>query len=440
MAPTNHGGYDRGTARTAEAVMRPTALLLLLLVPLVGRADGCKYTPTGRKVPEREQRAMIAWADGVETLHVATLAEPTVEPTVWLVPVRAAAADVRAEPVEEFPAVVYYDTLRRRAQDQLQTWTEVAAVLDSGGLCCAFLGVGCDDKKGVAAGAEEVSRVEKLGMVVTVVSADSRAGLERYLERQGVDHRAADLSSLDPYFGQPGYAFVCGWVATSGEPARATGLRVEFPSPNLWFPLQPTRAYTNPVETVVYTRGFVKPADGCDLPGLRCEYIYGFVENRGVGQTFEVDRYGRPMSGMPVELTRVTLTPDPQQWDRDLELVSGTTAAGSVALLVTGDSGTQLAWLGFALLGAAVGLGLPWVTVPRADRRGVDWACGAVTGAALVLTLWASLVVLLFWRNVRFAGQPNQPLRYLVLPALALAHWLATAGVCSALRWWVAYA
>jgi hypothetical protein len=423
------------TVRTAEAFMRPPALLLLALLPLAARADGCKFTPTGRKVPEREQRAMIAWADGVETLHVATLAEPTAEPTVWLVPVRAAAAAVRAEPVEEFPAVVYYDTLRRQAQDQLVMWSRVAAVLDSGGMCCVLLGGGCDDK--AKSGFKETSRVEKLGMVVTVVSADSRVGLERYLEAQGVNHKAADLSSLDPYFGKPEFAFVCGWVVRPGEAARATGLHIEFPSPTLWFPLRPTRAYTNPVQTVVYARGFVKPADGCDLPGLRCEYIYGHVQNRGVGQTFEADWHGRPMSGSQEELTRITLTADPQQWDRDLELVPGTTAAGSVALLVTGNTGAGIAWVVFALLGAVVGLGLPWVVVPRGERQGFDWLCGALTGAALALTLWMSLFVLLLWRYVRFGDQPSRPRCYLVLLPLALAHWLAAAGVCAMLRWWV---
>jgi hypothetical protein len=37
--------------------MRPSALMLVLLAPFGVRADGCKYTPTGRKVPERDLAA-----------------------------------------------------------------------------------------------------------------------------------------------------------------------------------------------------------------------------------------------------------------------------------------------------------------------------------------------------------------------------------------------
>jgi len=88
--------------------MRPAALLVVLAAwASAVRADGCKYALSGRFVPEREQRAMVEWADGVETLQVAARSDATSEGTVWVVPVRAAAGTVRAEPVEEFPTVLY---------------------------------------------------------------------------------------------------------------------------------------------------------------------------------------------------------------------------------------------------------------------------------------------------------------------------------------------
>src|SRR5262245_38439115 len=157
-------------------VMRPAALLVVLVAwASAARADGCKYALSGRFVPEREQRAMVEWADGVETLHVAARSDTTSEGTVWVVPVRAAAAAVQAEPVEEFPAVLYYDTLKRRAVKQLDDMIAASAVFDSGGLCCVLLAGGCDDMKS-AKSVEEVSRIERLGMVVTIVTAESRAG------------------------------------------------------------------------------------------------------------------------------------------------------------------------------------------------------------------------------------------------------------------------
>ena len=137
--------------------------------------------------------------------------------------------------------------------------------------------------------ADEVSRIEKLGMIVTVVSAKSRSEMERYLQTQGINPTTVDLSSLDGYFGEEGYAFVSGWVAKRSEPVQATGLKIIFPSPTIWFPLKPTRVYTDPVETVVYVRGFVKPADGCDLPNLKCEYVYADIKKKGVQETFRRD-------------------------------------------------------------------------------------------------------------------------------------------------------
>ena len=312
-------------------------LVVSLIILPTARADGCKFMTDGRKVPEREQRAFIEWANGIETLYVAALADSTTEGTVWVVPVRAVATSVRAEPVELFPAVVYYESLKNRAERRLRDAISITGMLNSGGLCCfPFMG-GCGG--GAASkSAVEVSRVEKLGMIVVVLSAESRAALEQYLDAQGVNRAAADLTSLEPYFGKSDFAFVCGWVAKRDEPVTATGLKVVFPSPSLWFPLQPTRAYSDPVETVVYVRGFVKPAPGCVLPSLKCQYIYGAMKELSVNQAFSEGKqseYHGHYSGPLEELTRITLTTDPQKWDRDLELVPGTTAVGTVALTVT---------------------------------------------------------------------------------------------------------
>jgi hypothetical protein len=414
-------------------------LAVLLLDPAALLADGCKFRRDGRAVPENEQRALIEWENGTETLHVAAHSEPTTEGTVWVVPIRARAAAVRAEPVEEFPVVTYYEPLAAQTQKRLQNAIQAVAVLDSGGLCCPILpGLGCGAP---AATAEEVSRVEKLGMVVTVVRADSRTELIHYLDRQGVNSEAVDLSSLEPYFGGEAHSFVCGWVASQNAPTAAAAVRVTFPSPSVWFPLRPTSLYANPVRTVVSVRGFVKPIQGCELEGLACEYVYGHVEARGVPQAFtlrspgEYSPYYRAGSLQPI--TRVTLTPDPRRWDRDLELVPGTTPAGTKALVV--QRGLDVAgWALSGLLGAALGLFIPWATVPRAERRWPDWVGGALTGAAIVGSLWLSVLVFTIWRNVRFSDGPRQPSRYVALPLLAVAHFGIVYGVCRTLIDWVA--
>ena len=408
------------------------AMVMLLVVPLGVRADGCKITLNGRFVPEREQRALIEWADGTETLHVAARSEATTAGTIWMVPVRAPAVAVRAEPVDEFPVVGYYETLKSRSRKRLDNWLMATAVLNTGGLLCPCFVGGCDDKK---AAVKEASRIEKLGMVVTVVTTDSRTALEQYLTAQGVDRRGVDLSPLEPYLGKPEYALVCGWVARSDEPATATGLKIVFPSPTVWFPLRPTRAYASPVDTVVFVRGFVKPADGCDLPDLRCEYIYGKVEKQSVHRAFaaaslrdRVEHY----YGETEPLTRVTLTTDPQKWHRDLELVQGTTLSGSANLAITGwMSRIGLVWS--AILGALLGLSLPLLALPRTDRSWGDYLAGVLAGAAIALSIWASAVVFFGWRAVTARERLGPARRYLALVSLVVTHFLVVLAIHGAL-------
>jgi hypothetical protein len=135
----------------------------------------------------------------------------------------------------------------------------------------------------------------------------------------------------------------------------------------------------------------------------------------------------------------VTLTTDPQKWDRDLELVPGTTFTGSLALIVTESVGTYAAWFGSTLIGAALGLVIPLLTVPKAQRRWVDWLAGALTGAAIILTVWASVVVFSVWR--RWRPHERSPLpgldALLVMPALAVVHFAIVVGVCHGLIAWI---
>jgi hypothetical protein len=58
------------------------AVFIFLFTPQpVLRADGYKFSFDGRIVPEREQRALIEWADGAEALYVAALSHSTSEGT-----------------------------------------------------------------------------------------------------------------------------------------------------------------------------------------------------------------------------------------------------------------------------------------------------------------------------------------------------------------------
>jgi hypothetical protein len=135
----------------------------------------------------------------------------------------------------------------------------------------------------------------------------------------------------------------------------------------------------------------------------------------------------------------VTLTNDPQKWNRDLELVPGTTPIGTVALAVTGWAGF-LGPLWSALLGALLGLAITPLTIPRVKRRWGDWFAGALTGASIVLTIAASAVVFFLWRALRLRDQPSRPSGYLVLMALAVAHFALVLAACHGLIAWMTVA
>jgi hypothetical protein len=342
--------------------------------------------------------------------------------------------------VDEFPVVTHYDTVADRVRARLQSAAGLVVVLDSGGLFCPCLIGGCGSSP---AAADELSRIERLGMVVTVVSAESRTAIEAYLDGQGVDHSAVDLSSLDCYFGSAGHAFVCGWVARRDQPATANGLKVTFPSPTIWFPLRPTRIYTDPVETVVYVRSFVKPTAECILPGLTGQPIFGHVEAKGVAQSFRKDRsedadnlrrYGSLSHFEP--MTRVSLTTDPRQWDRDLDLEPGTDQKTAVALAVLGWVG-YLGPLWSAVLGGILGLTLPLFVIARDDRRKLDLLFGAIAGAAIALSLWVTVLVFLAWRSYRPQTRPYPPGAAMTLFVFAVVHAIIAAMVCLKLGVWL---
>src|SRR5262249_55073427 len=155
----------------------------------------------GRYVPEREQQAVIEWRDGQERLYVATRADPAGGPSLWMVPVRASPTQVRAEPVEQLPRVYERGRIVEPALKRVEEAITLTCLLDSGLFpCLSFGGFGGGSAKGNAkeGDVEEFQRVERLGMVVVVLSVRSPKALDQYLATNGVDARAADLSALKP--------------------------------------------------------------------------------------------------------------------------------------------------------------------------------------------------------------------------------------------------
>lgn len=105
-------------------------LLCGMLACQQAQGDGCVIDRVGRYVPEQEQLAFIKWHDGQQRLYVATRTEPTDQPTLWIVPIRAQPQHAQAEPVETTPQVIYYRPFVERALQRIDAALTQTQALD----------------------------------------------------------------------------------------------------------------------------------------------------------------------------------------------------------------------------------------------------------------------------------------------------------------------
>jgi hypothetical protein len=248
-------------------------------------------------------------------------------------------------------------------------------------------------------------------MVVTVVTANSTDGLDRYLTVNGVSTSAAKLIALTPYLGQQDeYALVCGWLAKSGQELTARAVRVDFSTPAIFYPLQPTRVYESKIPTVVYIRGMVRPTAGLAVPGVQCQYLRGAVEEVNLGYSLATSerssnrKWHPPPEATLEPLTRVEVTSAPSSWTDDLVLEPQAPAAIEVACIID-RGGLPLLWGLSTVLGMLLSVFLPWAILPRENRRWTDWLWAAAVGAATGLSVWVSTLLFLAWNARRFPGQ-----------------------------------
>src|SRR5262249_13857202 len=244
------------------------------------------------------------------------------------------------------------------ALKRLEEAITLTCLLDSGLFpCLSFGGFGGGSAKGNAkeGDVEEFQRVERLGMVVVVLSVRSPKALDQYLAANGVDARAADLSALKPYFGSEEYALVCGWAAEAAKKVSARALRIDFPSPVVYYPLRPTQVYDSDVRTALFVRGLLRPVEGTSLPGLRCDYLQGRIDEPSAP---------RDDKAKLEPITRVELTSPPASWDQDLVLEAGAPVAVNAALFIS-DLSLDHLWAASGVVGAVLAVFLPWVVLPK---------------------------------------------------------------------------
>jgi len=387
-----HPSSNTWLSVTSASIAILLAFASCLVTSQGARADGCIIGKYGRYIPEREQLAFIDWDGAREHLYVATKADASTDPSVWIVPVPAGPEFVVAEPVDKFPHASYTRSATAAARRTLRETSEWALVA---GTSMPILAMGTlGSKAGATFSDLQVHKtVEKLGMVVEVISARSTDSLDRYLAERQLNTRAADIAALAPYL-QEEYTLVCGWVPAPQNEVRARAVRIDFPTTAVFYPLRPTRIYTADVATAIYIRGWVRPRAGTTLSGMRCRYVHGSVTERSVDEL--ASTFHPPSSATMEPLTRVELGTSPQAWTEDLFLEPGTPAAVDVARAVE-SLGAWLIVLAPAMSGVLLGTLLPWAIVPRDNRRWIDWVWACGVGLAMGLSLFVAVLVFYAW-------------------------------------------
>jgi hypothetical protein len=389
------------------------AFVLTLIIAAIALADGCILSKLGVYVRETEQRAFIEWSAGQERLYIATRSEASSEPTLWIIPVPADPKRVKAEPVERFPRVVYERDVVQQARVMVEETVSVAMFLDTGIPCLFGFALG-SKASALPDGMEVHNRVEKLGMIVEVLSAKSVKALDRYLRTRELNIQAAGIGALAPYL-QKEYTLICGWTAEPGRELPARALRIDFPTPQVFYPLLPTRIYESPVNTAVYVRGWFQPPAATAFGGFRCKHVWGRVSEEELGSALvdslgveEAWRRDWRLASQAVDpaleerLTRVELDPSPRNWTEDLLLEAGAPAAVTVAEGIY-VRGRRALWGLLVLLGVLIAGFLPLLVIPAEKRKAIDFLWSIAVGAAIALTIFASMLVFSAWIHFRKA-------------------------------------
>lgn len=373
----------------------------------VTRADGCILSKLGVYVPERAQFAFVEWSNGSERLFVSTQAVPHAGPTVWLVPIPAPPDKIVVDPISTFPIVFGDELVIEKAKNFLMMTTVATAVLDilpMAPMIIAATAIGTQASTTFSNVATSLDggvivhqHIEKLGMTVEVVTAESPKALNDYLHRHGFETDAERIEAIRPYIEGP-YSLICGWLT---DPARveARSLRVDFPSPEIFYPLRPTSVYRTPVDAVVYVRGWAMPAQNSgQMP--RCRYLRGRVTDMPVSTLGENHLWKNIDYRLPEEkLTRIEIGRQASMWTEDLRLAVGAPSAVAVADRIGAMS------YGFAMLlqivvGAAAGCVVPLLTVEDNSKRKLcDLGWGMVAGGLSCFSIVATWLVARYWQR-----------------------------------------
>ncbi len=276
----------------------PPLLLILavLLTPqpvladgkvFVAREDWSQYAP----VIQNEQRAVIAFGDGVEKMLIAINYNALPDDQgLWIFPVPGAPGEVRIDLTDQFPRFHGWDR-RPVAEGIIHAGAAFMRASQLYPFVFDFAARGV--KKAEEEGTEEAevhAAVEKYGLRAEALTAPSVAALANHLKQAGLDVPTAELTAFEEYLTAE-YVLVVVRIASRQELAETFGteadragresiwrrpcLFVEFPTEDGYYPMRPTATYGNvPIPVTLYVIGHVfADADTGTLQQVRTEYF-----------------------------------------------------------------------------------------------------------------------------------------------------------------------
>jgi hypothetical protein len=257
----------------------PLAALPVLCALLAAEAfaDGKTFlgpSSSLRPVNQDQQMAAIVHAGGVQKMLITVnFKAEDADSALWILPIPGRPDGVKLDVADAFPNFVGRD-FRRDARDVIfwffndTATTEIYTVILDAILIPNLMGT--------RMGAGVHASLEKWGIRIEAVTAESLEELADYLQRNEVEVPEGDLASFEPYL-SGGYVLVVAWMASreeflrefpgyhKGHPLRPGGERypclyIEFPAERAFYPLRPTSGYGDAVIPVtVFFVGHVLP-------------------------------------------------------------------------------------------------------------------------------------------------------------------------------------
>ncbi|MBD3387475.1 MAG: DUF2330 domain-containing protein [Candidatus Altiarchaeales archaeon] len=259
--------------------MKWAALAVVLFLISSVTADGGAYvrytydTDRLSRISEDIQYGYIEHERGVEELRIAVACDLDGEEAFWILPLPAQASEVEVDILEGFPKFRGYD-VESRTGSIVSKWPYLTLTqgypLFGSPLLLWHLGVfnmggggRSSSAGGTDAGINIETRLEKKGLTVEVLEAESWQALDGYLKGKGVSLPDSDRPAVQEYIGQR-YSFVVSWISNVGVYKRSgsdtLSLKARFPVEKPYYPLKLTSVYGE--ETVpirLYLKGFMTP-------------------------------------------------------------------------------------------------------------------------------------------------------------------------------------